>query len=670
MTNRTNVVNKLSLILRFAILLQSLVLTHSTNFSLGVVSDSETRAQVQTQAEAQVRPPSRWLSAHKPHIPLMRSQFVSQAIPLSQSLSLPALALSPSITGIPVPIAEPLESHTNESANGCALIARHSMCTCYALDNGLLIDCNITAIYQMRDVLNLLISQPIKSFSVYSINQTLNSLSETLFQNFSSIEQIYISLPSLANVSVETLSGLETSLKSLSLVNSKLKVIPKSALNILKSLETLDLESNDIEEVESYAFYGLPLVSLNLQSNKINSLHELSFGGLEKTLVELVLIDNRLDRFPLHALRRLARLETLKLQSNQISEIPDDGMTRFSALESLDLHSNQIDRLDSRSFRITPKLVSLSVANNKLTALSDATVFEHLIGLETLDLSRNHLRVVNLNNLIALRTLDITNNHLQDIRFHNLPNLEEVFISHNNILKLTNETFINSSSVSVIFLQHNAIQSIDYNAFDSLHNLLTLDLSSNQLKAIDSQLLRHNTRLQSLYLDNNPFHCDCRLLSIYEWLESHSRQLALTDREEMVCAQPEKLKDSSVLSLHPIDFCPVPIISLMEISKLESTQVRIRWEVQNDSLVGGFTLEYYLTANRTPPLTHKYLGPFERYSDLTDLRPGNWYTICVQLNGKYLKSDNNKPTPHVMIDQNKNFVEYVSSNRKCSQVSN
>jgi len=487
MKSLSNVDNKLSLIsiLRFAIVLNSLELSHSSESS-SQWSESSLGNRVNA-SEALPQP-----------LAPLRPQFVSEAQPLTQSQSLSSLALS----SIPDPKSAPIERKASNVSNGCSLIV-DPICWCYALDEGLLIDCKITAIYQMTDVLNSLISQPIKSFTVYSINQSLNSFPETLFSNFSSIEQIYISVPSLVDVPNDAFIGLETSLKTLSLVNSKLKAVPKTALNRLKSLSALDLQSNAIPEVESYAFYGLPLVSLNLQSNLMNSLHEFSFGGLENTLVELVLIDNRLERFPLHAFRRLRRLETLKLQSNRISEIPDDGFTRFTVLKILDLQSNRFDHLDGRSFITTPNLVSLSVANNRLTVLSDSSIFESLLALETLDLSHNHLRVVDLNNLIALRTVDLSNNHLNDIRFHNLPNLKEVFVSNNNILRLTNETFINSSSLSVIFLQHNAIQSIDYNTFHSLQHLLTLDLSSNQLRAIDPQLLKHNTRLQSLYLDNN-----------------------------------------------------------------------------------------------------------------------------------------------------------------------
>jgi Leucine-rich repeat (LRR) protein len=579
--------------------------------------------------------------------------FVRKAYPISQSVSLAANASHSTHTSHALPLV-------NET-DGCHVLGPDSVCECYPLDTGLLIDCKVSAIYQMKDALNQLISQPIKSLSVYSINDSMDSLPDKLFQNFSRIEQMYISLSSLVNISVESLEGLETSLKTLSLVNSKLKAIPKPALSILKSLTALDLGSNEIQEVEAYAFYGLPLVSLNLRSNLINSLLEFSFRGLEPTLSELVLIDNRIETFPLHALRRLKSLEVLKLESNRITDLVDDGSTRITSLKSLDLHSNQMKHLDSHSFRVTPKLVSLSVANNRLTDLSDSSIFGHLADLETLDLSYNQLTDVYLYNMRALRSVDLSNNKLKKLGLRNLLRINEVFVSHNYLAKLTNKTFINCSTLSVIFLQHNSIESIDENTFDSLDDLLTLDLSFNRLKSIDSALLKHNIKLQSLYLDNNPFHCDCRILSIYEWLQIHSRLLALDDRQDMICSEPQTLKDSSVLSLSVADFCPVPIISVMKISKLESTQVRIKWEVMNDTLVDGFTLEHYIASNMTPTAL-KLLGPSERHLDIRDLMPENWYMFCVQANGKYANQDT-----HRFMNQ-LNATQYITANRKCSQV--
>jgi len=140
-----------------------------------------------------------------------------------------------------------------------------------------------------------------------------------------------------------------------------------------------------------------------------------------------------------------------------------------------------------------------------------------------------------------------------------------------------------------------------------------------------------------------------------------------SDRDQIICVQPEKLKDNSILNLHAIDFCPMPVIAVLEIIKLESSQVVVRWEVQNDTLVGGFTLDYHLTSHKTPTNTHKYLGPFERQFKIISLTAEQWYSICVQANGKYLRSEGNKPTPYV-IDHQKNFAEYVTSNSKCLNV--
>lgn len=475
MKSETNVTKELSLNLRIAI---------SIAFLLSSLTVSVTHCSTHP-----LSPESRPLS-----------QFVLQALPLTQGQSLSSLVVS--LNGGPV--AQPLTG-TGLSANGsdgCSPLAQYSICWCYASEDGLLIDCKIEAMIELTDVVNA-VSHPIKSLSVHSINDSLVRLPDRLFQNLSSLEQISLSLPSLADLSLEAFLGLEPSLKTLSLVNSKLKAIPKPALSQLKSLSTLDLQSNAIQEVSSYAFDGLPLITLNLQSNLIDSLHDLSFGGLESSLVELVLSDNSLDRFPLSALARLARLHTLRLQSNRLSEIGTDGSSRLASLRILDLQSNRFCQLDRDSLLATPNLSSLSLANNSLTVVNDSALLKDVINLEALDLSHNLLQVVALSNSMSLTTLDLSNNLLEEIRFHNLSNLKEVFASHNRLVSLTNETFVEMSTLSVLFLQHNSIETIASDALHSLPNLITLDLSSNRLKAIDPPLLTHNTQLQSLYLDNN-----------------------------------------------------------------------------------------------------------------------------------------------------------------------
>ncbi|RWS30041.1 chaoptin-like protein [Leptotrombidium deliense] len=400
------------------------------------------------------------------------------------------------------------EALTSNANTACPLPGEevHIWCSCYEFDEGLFVDCPSTELESIKRTLTL-ISSPMKSFTIYNLDRNVTKLPNALFAN-ASVERIQISLTSLEDISEGSFLGVETKLKSLSITNSKLKSVPQSAISVLKELQSLDFDTNDISEVESYAFYGLPLVSLNLQRNKISSLLEYSFGGLENSLEELVLINNKLVNFPLTALRRLRKLSTLKLLGNEIREISDDGFTRFTALQNLDLNSNRISQLNDRSFITMPKLVSLFLSANKLTAL-DEKVFVHLVDLEILDMSHNSLRTLNgdvFASLRKLRTIDLSNNHLHFLKygtFHNLPNLRELFLSRNNLLKVSNDTFRNSSQLSALFLSHNAIREIEFGTFDNTPNLNQLHLSFNQIREIHPNLFKHLLELRSLSLDNN-----------------------------------------------------------------------------------------------------------------------------------------------------------------------
>lgn len=378
-------------------------------------------------------------------------------------------------------------------------------CLCYGAEGaGIFVECTSASMGQIRATLGHLrpLKASVRSLSLYRLNES-RALPESLFEDFSSISELHISSNFSAIGNDLTFAGLEESLSSLSFVNSQISTIPKSALSKLRQLQSLDIQANRIATLDAYAFYGLPLRTLNLQNNIIESLHEFAFGGLENTLEELSLIGNRLANFPLFALRRLRKLLSLKLQSNLISQIPDDGFTRFTLLETLDLQSNAIRHLSSRSFITMPKLKTLYASNNLLTVVSDSSIFAQLHYLETLDLSLNRLRVVNLDGLESVRTLDLSYNHLHDLRLQGMLGLRELFASHNNILQLVNETFLNCSSLEVLYLQHNSIHSILYNAFHRLNELRTLDLSYNQLRQLHSALFKYTSQLESLNLDHN-----------------------------------------------------------------------------------------------------------------------------------------------------------------------
>lgn len=162
----------------------------------------------------------------------------------------------------------------------------------------------------------------------------------------------------------------------------------------------------------------------------------------------------------------------------------------------------------------------------------------------------------------------------------------------------------------------------------------------------------------------NPFHCDCLMLSLWEWLQEHGRFLHADDKP-LVCVHPEKLHDHSVFTLHPSDICPTPLVSDIEVQRLDSDHLTITWEVQNATLIGGFTVTYHVTTSRSPVVLAN-LPPTARMHNLEDLLPETWYSVCVTGTGKYLRMFNNKPTPYVT--ETERTSEVTANNRKCLQI--
>jgi len=300
-------------------------------------------------------------------------------------------------------------------------------------------------------------------------------------------------------------------------------------------------------------------------------------------------------------------------------------------------------------------------------------------------LSCNELELLpeeRLSGLNQLLVLNLSGNHLVEMPSFSpeLIRLSALDLGSNRLTRV--DTFGHlGESLRHVSLKNNIIAWIAGNAFQNLTGLELLDMRNNFFTHLhDSLFTPVEVSLETLLLAGNPFHCDCRLLTLWEWLQEHSRLLSSEERDaQLLCIQPDKLKDHVVLSLHPADFCPVPLISSFEIVTLEATGLKLSWEVQNDSLVGGFSLDYHLASERILPLAaatsaaatsgiaNRKLLAEARSAEIGDLLPETQYSVCVQANGRYLKmASSTKPTPYV-VGLPRSYGEFVTSNRKCIQ---
>ncbi|KAF7407889.1 hypothetical protein HZH66_002426 [Vespula vulgaris] len=386
-------------------------------------------------------------------------------------------------------------------------------CPCYNFEDGLFLECAGATEESLRNALSSVIQAAgpegmfVQSLNVYELDRKVEELRPQAFPSGSQIRHLQISHSAIREISEEAFVRLDKSLESLALVSGRLPRVPQKAMSTLKRLKVLDLEANLIHELPSFSFYNLPLIKLNLKGNQIVKISEYAFAGLEYTLKDLDMAENKIRMFPMTSLRRLEHLTSLKLAWNEVAQLPEDGYSRLDALNFLDLSSNNFKNIPLNCFRCCPSLRTLSLYYNAVESV-DKDAFISLIDLESIDLSHNKIVFLEVATFRAnqkLRSIDLSHNHIHYIRgvFSRLPELKELFLAENNILEIPAETFAGSTSLSVVYLQQNAIRRIDARGLVTLGQLAQLHLSGNYIEKVPRDFLEHCENLSTLSLDGN-----------------------------------------------------------------------------------------------------------------------------------------------------------------------
>ncbi|CAF4691397.1 unnamed protein product, partial [Rotaria socialis] len=108
----------------------------------------------------------------------------------------------------------------------------------------------------------------------------------------------------------------------------------------LRSLRTLDLRNNRLEEIDDDAFDGADsLNELFLSDNNLNVITPQTFNGL-KNIRTLMLRTNKLTYIKNDTFADMDALKTLSLHDNRIKCIAPGSFDRLRSLSALDLLSN------------------------------------------------------------------------------------------------------------------------------------------------------------------------------------------------------------------------------------------------------------------------------------------------------------------------------------------
>jgi Leucine-rich repeat (LRR) protein len=134
------------------------------------------------------------------------------------------------------------------------------------------------------------------------------------------------------------------------------KIIPGSLENISR-LEYLHLGNNLIENLESDAFFRMVnLKRINLEGNRLQYLHPDTFVALPK-LQALYLSNDAGLQLPIYRHFIKSRsLRTLVISLCNVNSISVETFANVSTLESLDLSNNSLRSLDMNILNVMPEL--------------------------------------------------------------------------------------------------------------------------------------------------------------------------------------------------------------------------------------------------------------------------------------------------------------------------
>lgn len=130
-----------------------------------------------------------------------------------------------------------------------------------------------------------------------------------------------------------------------------------------------------------------------------------------------------------------------------------------------------------------------------------------------------------------------------------LHNLSHLFLHGNRLWSLHQNTFRGLGALDRLLLHHNQLQWVDRLAFHDLRRLTTLYLFNNSLTELAGECLIQLPALEYLRLNDNPWECDCKALSLWDWLKKFRGSTS-----SVGCVAPAELSGKDLKQLRKEDF--------------------------------------------------------------------------------------------------------------------
>ncbi|XP_011302200.1 phospholipase A2 inhibitor isoform X2 [Fopius arisanus] len=303
----------------------------------------------------------------------------------------------------------------------------------------------------------------------------------------------------------------------------------------IQDVTELNLKGNDFDSFLDCSAKLVHLKSLDLAENKLQRFFFLCND--EYSLEYLNISHNHLEYIDDQALNeRIPKLKVLDISHNRISVINETMIEHMKILEFLSMAHNPVIDIHEKAFLTQKSLKHLDLANISAESIP-GSLFRPLTNLTFLNISFNP--IVNIPFLpSSLLELDLSGTFIffpdniilpQLVRFHlnSMPKITGVVLND----------FENFTMLEVLSLERCPILS-EFRVWPPNNRILPhlhhLSVKGCDLETLNDDLRPIMQRIAIVDLQNNPWHCDCRM----QWVNRLNLSSELS--QEIKCNSPEQ----------------------------------------------------------------------------------------------------------------------------------